>query len=121
MNRKNGITREDIPFFALALNDKYKYYNTEIDGAPIADYGQFAGDLGRPGDLVNGHVTTYRPDGRLTFDDVTFFAAKLGMSREALLREMNIPEPIVSSLVIGLYWVSSTRQRRQSTGPNRFN
>jgi hypothetical protein len=108
MNHSGGQPDQfDIPYFAMALSDSEKYRKQILpNGACICDSGKSAGDLGGPEGFS---------DGKLTFDDISFFAAKLGMSNSALLAAMQgVPEPssIGLSIFLALIVASQRRGRR---------
>ena len=85
MNHDGVVNATDISYFAIALSDPDKYSQSHTaNGACICDNGQAGGDLGGPEGT---------PDGKLTFDDITAFANKLGMSQGAFLAAMSVPEP----------------------------
>jgi hypothetical protein len=106
MNHDESVDSADIPYFAVALGDAERYFNTTLpNGACICDFGQAAGDLGGP----EGH-----PDGALTFDDIAAFATKLGMSQGAFLAAMSVPEPASAVLLMAALTPVLGRCRRIS-------
>jgi autotransporter-associated beta strand protein len=92
MNHDSLVNPADASFFAMALSDPDKYaIQTGANGAFMGDEGWLVGDIGNT-EGPDGQGK-YHPDGRLTFDDIPAFAAKLGMSTSALWDLMQVPEP----------------------------
>ncbi len=109
MNHDGDVNAADISYFGIALSDPDKYAQSHaLNGACICDNGQAGGDLGGP----EGH-----PDGKLTFDDISAFAARLGMSQGEFLAIMQqVPEPATNVLLFCVVPFVAFR-RRQRTSP----
>jgi hypothetical protein len=108
------LYKSDIPYFAMALSDRQKYFNARLsNGACICDFGQAAGDLGSP--AGSDSEGKYHSDGKLTFDDIKAFAAKLNISEGAFLAGMqSVPEPSSIMLIFAGSAILLTRYARRA-------
>ena len=116
MNHDSFVNRADIPYFAMALSDNDKYVNQLIpNGAVIGPNARLVGDFtGGPNDT---------PDGKLTFDDISAFASRLGLPTGAMLAAMQgqpIPEPSTGALsLVCTIFLAFQRVRQSATRSSR--
>jgi T5SS/PEP-CTERM-associated repeat protein len=115
MNHDGAVNGADIAYFALALSDSDQYFNKTLpNGACICDYGQAAGDLGRPAGYEG--LGQFVPDGKLTFDDITAFAHRLDIPVGRMLAAMQVPEPSMASAAFFTLMASFGVRRRSNNG-----